>query len=87
MGGCSKFVFLTMTKTRAPKMYVNIMFIDPYFPQIEYTLFTSTGFFETKKRNIEDCVVQSIMYRSGIEVKLIQQYNSSLRYFDFLDAT
>lgn len=87
MGGCSKFVFLTMGKTKTPKMYVNIMFIDPYFPQVEYTLFNSNGFFETKTIPIVDCVVQSIMYRSGIEVKLIQQYDSSLRYFDFIDAS
>ena len=69
---CSHFAFLTLNKS-SQKILVNVMLIDPYYSDIQISLFQSSSFFYEKLgAKYYDIVLKSIMYNTGTEVKMLQ---------------
>ena len=83
---CSRFAFLTLNK-KSQRMFVNVLFVDPYYTDTEICLFKSKKSFIFDSANTKDVIVKSIMYeKAGQDLILLLQQPDYLHRFTLEDT-
>jgi len=69
------FVYLTeerKSQKHGNKIFINIMFIDPYYDKIQISLFKSSSYFpKGKESKLNDEILKCIVYNTGQDIKVI----------------
>ena len=83
---CSRFAFLTLNK-KSQRMFVNVLFVDPYYTDTEICVFKSKKCFIFESSETKDVIVKSIMYeKAGIDLILLLQQPEYLHRFTLEDT-